>query len=272
MAGCPVGVHVVQPGVLATELFELPDNDPSLSDIEPLPPAAIVDAVLGVPGERRNRSVRAGVVPDLPAVKAGNLRRIPAGAVEYTTGRIETLGIAPPGAAHLGGPVGVGPRRSASSGHGDRTAHTIARLVAALARRLIRLVHDLAVTQLVGKKRQRCERAAPAVPHAGVDVEADPAATSRHRAATGNDSGSRSISRIPASRRARRPPRVLYSGERRWCHSSSAICSSSRGEVGPEATGWAAAEAQVSVHVAVGIGTRSHCRRTPTGRCWRSRA
>ena len=36
VAGSPVGVHVVQPGVLATDLFELPDNDPSIADIEPL--------------------------------------------------------------------------------------------------------------------------------------------------------------------------------------------------------------------------------------------
>ena len=40
VAGSPIGVHVVQPGVLRTPLFELPDNDPSLSDIEALEPSA----------------------------------------------------------------------------------------------------------------------------------------------------------------------------------------------------------------------------------------
>ena len=96
VAGCPVGVHVVQPGVLATELFELPDNDPSLSDIEPLPPAAIVDAVLGVLASGATEAFVPEWFRDLPAVKAGNLDGFLQGAVEYTTGRIETLGIAPP--------------------------------------------------------------------------------------------------------------------------------------------------------------------------------
>ena len=82
--------------MLATELFELPDNDPSLSDIEPLPPAAIVDAVLGVLASGATEAFVPEWFRDLPAVKAGNLDGFLQGAVEYTTGRIETLGIAPP--------------------------------------------------------------------------------------------------------------------------------------------------------------------------------
>jgi NAD(P)-dependent dehydrogenase (short-subunit alcohol dehydrogenase family) len=39
-------VHVVYPGVIDTELFHLPDNEPSMADIEALPVEAIVEPVL----------------------------------------------------------------------------------------------------------------------------------------------------------------------------------------------------------------------------------
>jgi NAD(P)-dependent dehydrogenase (short-subunit alcohol dehydrogenase family) len=41
-----VRVHVVNPGVIDTELFHLPDNDESLADIEALPAAAVVQPVV----------------------------------------------------------------------------------------------------------------------------------------------------------------------------------------------------------------------------------
>jgi short-subunit dehydrogenase len=41
-----VRVHVVNPGVIDTELFHLPDNDPLQADIEALPPSTVTDAVL----------------------------------------------------------------------------------------------------------------------------------------------------------------------------------------------------------------------------------
>lgn len=39
-------VHVVYPGVFDTELFHLPDNDPSLTPVEALPAEAIVEPIL----------------------------------------------------------------------------------------------------------------------------------------------------------------------------------------------------------------------------------
>jgi NAD(P)-dependent dehydrogenase (short-subunit alcohol dehydrogenase family) len=39
-------VHVVYPGVFATELFELPDNDPPVAPLDPLPVTEIVEPVL----------------------------------------------------------------------------------------------------------------------------------------------------------------------------------------------------------------------------------
>ena len=46
VAGHDVGVHVVNPGVIDTRLFHLPDNDPSLAAIEALPTSAMVEPVL----------------------------------------------------------------------------------------------------------------------------------------------------------------------------------------------------------------------------------
>lgn len=43
----PFGVHVVCPGLVATELFDVPGNDPLLArDIEMLPPADVADAIV----------------------------------------------------------------------------------------------------------------------------------------------------------------------------------------------------------------------------------
>jgi NAD(P)-dependent dehydrogenase (short-subunit alcohol dehydrogenase family) len=46
VAGHPVAVHVVNPGVFDTELFSMPDNDESLADVEALPVEAIVEPVV----------------------------------------------------------------------------------------------------------------------------------------------------------------------------------------------------------------------------------
>lgn len=92
VAGVPVGVHVVQPGVLRTELFELPDNDPSLADIEPLEPSAIVDAVLDALGTGATETFVPGWFADLPPVKAGDLDGFLQGSVDYTRSRLDALG------------------------------------------------------------------------------------------------------------------------------------------------------------------------------------
>jgi short-subunit dehydrogenase len=92
VAGVPVGVHVVQPGVLRTELFELPDNDTSLADIEPLEPTAIVDAVLEALGTGATETFVPGWFADLPPVKAGDLDGFLQGSVDYTRSRLDALG------------------------------------------------------------------------------------------------------------------------------------------------------------------------------------
>jgi len=43
--GTDIKIHLVNPGIIDTELFHLPDNEQSLADIEALPVEALVDAV-----------------------------------------------------------------------------------------------------------------------------------------------------------------------------------------------------------------------------------
>jgi NAD(P)-dependent dehydrogenase (short-subunit alcohol dehydrogenase family) len=80
----PVSVHVVNPGVVDTELFELPGNDPLIADdIEPLPASAVVDAVV----DQLDRDAFEVYVPDwfgdVAAGKAGDVEGFLAGAAEY---------------------------------------------------------------------------------------------------------------------------------------------------------------------------------------------
>ena len=104
VAGSPIGVHVVQPGVLATELFELPDNDSSISDVEPLDPGEIVTAVLGALDSGATETFVPGWFADLPPVKATDLDGFLQGAVEYTRGRLDQLGLPRP---HVPAPGGA---------------------------------------------------------------------------------------------------------------------------------------------------------------------
>jgi NAD(P)-dependent dehydrogenase (short-subunit alcohol dehydrogenase family) len=97
VAGSPVGVHVVQPGVLDTELFSLPDNDRSLADIEALPPSAIVEPVLDALGSKRLETFVPEWFAELPAVKTGDLDGFLAGSVLYTRQRLEAEGLDLPG-------------------------------------------------------------------------------------------------------------------------------------------------------------------------------
>lgn len=101
VAGSDVGVHVVQPGVLDTDLFSHPDNDASLSDIEPLPPQAIVGAVLEALGSGSIETFVPDWFVDLPPVKTGDPDGFLTGAIEYTRQRLDALdrvAPTPPGA------------------------------------------------------------------------------------------------------------------------------------------------------------------------------
>jgi len=85
--GTGIKVTVVYPGVVDTELFSVPDNDPFTADVDAVPVSDVVDAVLaGLEGD----SVSVYVPPwfaDLASGKAANTDAFLAGAAEYVQQR-----------------------------------------------------------------------------------------------------------------------------------------------------------------------------------------
>jgi NAD(P)-dependent dehydrogenase (short-subunit alcohol dehydrogenase family) len=78
-----VRILIVYPGLVDTELFSLPDNDPVLAAIEPVPVSELVDGVF----EALERGAVQVYVPayfaDLASGKAGNVQGFLAGAAKY---------------------------------------------------------------------------------------------------------------------------------------------------------------------------------------------
>lgn len=80
----PVDVHVVFPGIIDTELFELPDNDPHLAtDMERLPPEAVVEAVVDQMGTGAFEAYVPGWFADVVTGKAANVQGFLEGAAAY---------------------------------------------------------------------------------------------------------------------------------------------------------------------------------------------
>lgn len=78
-----IRVHVVYPGVVDTELFSLPDNDPIIPGIDPVPVSDAVEAVVGAI-ERDERQVYVpSYFADIVATKTADLPGFIAGAAEY---------------------------------------------------------------------------------------------------------------------------------------------------------------------------------------------
>ena len=92
VAGRPVGTHVIQPGVLDTDLFTHADNDPPISDVEPLPPEEIVDPLLDALATGRFETYVPDWFVDIPPVKVGDVDGFLEGSIEYTRGRLAELG------------------------------------------------------------------------------------------------------------------------------------------------------------------------------------
>jgi short-subunit dehydrogenase len=82
-----VKVLVVYPGLVDTELFQIPDNDPVPTDLTPIPVAELVEAVL----DALSRDAAQVYVPawfgDLPVTKAQDLDSFLAGTAAYLAGR-----------------------------------------------------------------------------------------------------------------------------------------------------------------------------------------
>jgi short-subunit dehydrogenase len=79
----PVEVLTVYPGLVATELFDVPDNDPVPTDIEPISTHEVVTAVLDALDRGTSQVYVPGWFADIAAGKAGNVDGFLAGAAEY---------------------------------------------------------------------------------------------------------------------------------------------------------------------------------------------
>ena len=96
VASSPIGVHIVQPGVLATELFELPDNDASLAATSRrCRPRQIVERGARCARLGRHRDVVPDVVRRPPAGEGRRPRRVPGGSGRVHPQRLDALGRPP---------------------------------------------------------------------------------------------------------------------------------------------------------------------------------
>jgi NAD(P)-dependent dehydrogenase (short-subunit alcohol dehydrogenase family) len=85
-----VRLHVVNPGIIDTELFGLPDNDPLVADIDALPPQAVADAI----AEQLDADIFEIYVPDwfsaIAAEKAKDVGQFLAGSAAWTRQQHQT--------------------------------------------------------------------------------------------------------------------------------------------------------------------------------------
>jgi NAD(P)-dependent dehydrogenase (short-subunit alcohol dehydrogenase family) len=78
-----VKVLVVYPGLVDTELFSLPDNEPVLAAIEPVPVSELVDGVFEALDSGAIQVYVPGYFADLASGKAGNVERFLSGTAKY---------------------------------------------------------------------------------------------------------------------------------------------------------------------------------------------
>jgi len=79
----PVSVHLVNPGVIDTDLFHLPGNDPLLADVEALPPSAVVDVVLEQLAEGQFERYVPDWFGDVATAKAADVAAFLAGSADW---------------------------------------------------------------------------------------------------------------------------------------------------------------------------------------------
>jgi len=78
-----IKVLVVYPGVVDTELFTLPENDPMLAEVEAVPVSELVDDVFDALDRDAVQVYVPGYFADLVSGKAANLEEFMAGAAAY---------------------------------------------------------------------------------------------------------------------------------------------------------------------------------------------
>ena len=89
--GTDIKIHLVNPGIIDTELFHLPDNEQSLADLEALPVQALVDAVKKQIAENTFEIYVPDWFTDIVANRYGNLGPFIEGSKEYTRERVKQM-------------------------------------------------------------------------------------------------------------------------------------------------------------------------------------
>lgn len=89
--GTDIKIHLVNPGIVDTELFHLPDNEKSLADLEALPVEALVDAVKKQLAEDTFEIYVPEWFTEIVAGRYGNLGPFIEGSKEYTRERVKQM-------------------------------------------------------------------------------------------------------------------------------------------------------------------------------------
>ena len=89
--GTEIRIHLVNPGIIDTELFHLPDNEKSLADLEALPVEALVDAVKKQLDENTFEIYVPDWFKDIAANRYGNLGQFIEGSKDYTRERVRQM-------------------------------------------------------------------------------------------------------------------------------------------------------------------------------------
>ena len=89
--GIDIKIHLVNPGIIDTELFHLPDNETSLADLEALPVSALVDAVKQQIEDNEFEIYVPEWFTDIVSGRYGNLGPFIEGSKEYTRERVKRM-------------------------------------------------------------------------------------------------------------------------------------------------------------------------------------
>jgi NAD(P)-dependent dehydrogenase (short-subunit alcohol dehydrogenase family) len=96
LAGTGVTVHVVFPAIIDTDLFRLPDNEPTLGDLPPERPEDLAAAMRRQLQEGGFELWFPGWMKDVAADKAKDTDAFLVGTTEYTAQRVRELGLPDP--------------------------------------------------------------------------------------------------------------------------------------------------------------------------------
>jgi len=96
LAGSGVTAHVVNPGIIDTELFRVPDNEPSLGELTPERPEALAAAMRHQIEEGGFELWFPAWLKEVAALKINDPDGYLAGSIEYTAQRVAALGLPDP--------------------------------------------------------------------------------------------------------------------------------------------------------------------------------